>query len=594
MTINYRIFNWLLLVCLIQALSACSVVSPPKNVLAEISDADLTQSSLRPSVIEVGQGNPAVLYVNKAGRVAIKIGEETKIIDSTARVKVGASYTKLYKHGDGLQALWWSHSDGKNIYMTTSDDRGKSFTPVQTATSDNGVLLPFTLLPGSNPGVLGMVYTDERTPGYEVYANRSTDGGRTWNQVDMRLDTPPSGGRSSSAQEPIALKLSSGWAVVWSDTFHQDGKAVYRLLGTVSKDDGISWAEPKVIYTTDRFISSLVGSAENDTIVVAGDVLGRGVLAVVSNDAGAQWQTVGVAPGTEKTENSGLRVLQRNGFANLVWMKSADNAKIQIMHARLDTKTAAWMGEGAKRLDVKVYDNTKSMFPEIVAVDGGRLVSAWSDYREIVPNVYLSVSNDDGKTWQPATPMMDLAKEWPAGFARVLPWSNGIAIAQAQRDAFKFGNERFVVKHVTFEEMISAARQASVGARELVGESKVEGLRQRLDEFWSARTGANFDKTYGMFDPAYRALNSKEAYLESLGPITYLSYAIGDISVKGNEAKVKVTTKYEIKPTVLPSLSKPFQVAPTDVTAEITWVWIVDDWYQVYSSVLLNDQPLGY
>jgi hypothetical protein len=337
-----------------------------------------------------------------------------------------------------------------------------------------------------------------------------------------------------------------------------------------------------------------VGSAEDDAVVVAGDVLGRGILAVVSNDAGAQWQTVGVAPGTEKTENSGLRVVQRNGFTNFTWMKSADNAKIQIMHARLDTKTATWMGEGAKRLDTKVYDNTKSMFPEIVAVDGGRLVAAWSDYREIVPNVYLSVSNDDGKTWQPATPMMDLTKEWPAGFVRVLSWSNGIAIAQAQRDAFKFGSERFVVKHFSFEEMAALTKPTGAGTGELVGESKVERLRQRLNEFWGARIAANFDKTYGMFDPAYRALNSKEAFRESLGPLTYLSYSLGDISVKGNEAKVKVTTKYEIKPTVLPNLSKPFQVAPTDVTAEITWVWIVDDWYQVYSSVVLNDQPLGY
>lgn len=595
MTSNYRFFNWLLMICLVQALSACASVSPPsKNVLAEVTDADLSAVNLIPSVIEVEQGNPAVLYVNKAGRVALKIGDETKLIDGTARVKDGASYLKLAKHNAALQALWWSHSDNKDIYMTTSDDRGKSFTAVHSPTSDHGVLVPFTLLRGTKTSAMGLVYQDERTPGYEVYFNRSLDGGRTWSQTDKRLDTPPAGGRSSSAQEPIALQLKSGWVVAWSDTYQQDGKAEYRVLATVSRDDGISWREPSVIYVTDRFISSLAGSAENDTAVIAGDVLGRGISAVVSTDAGTQWKTAGIVTGVEKVENSGLQVALRNGFANFTWMKTADKAKTQIMHARLATETAQWLDDGAKRLDVKLYDNTKSMVPAIVAVEGGPLVAEWSDYREIVPNIYLSVSDDEGKTWQSPTPMMDLAKDWPAGWPRVLPWADSIAIAQAQRDAFKFGSERFVVKRVSFDELKDRAQQDGVRARELAGESEVGRLRQRVNELWRARIEADVDKIYSAFDPVYRALTSNEAFRVTLGPLTYLSYSIGDISVKGNEAKVTATTKYEIKPTLMPNMLKPLQLAPTDATAQTTWVWIVNDWYQVYSSEVTNSQPLEY
>lgn len=592
----YRFFNGLLIVGTIQLLSACAVTPATKNALVEVRDADLTSSNRRPSVVEVEPGKPAVLYVNKAGRVAVKLGDETKLIDVTARVKEGASYAQLNKYGtSGLQALWWSHSDGKNIYMTTSTDGGKSFTPVDSPNSDHGVLVPFTLLPGSTPSVFGVVYTDERLPGYQVYANRSTDGGRTWSEADKRLDTPPTGGRSSSAQDPVALKTANGsWVVVWADTSQEDGKAAYRLMSTVSKDDGISWAEPKVVFVTDRFISTLVGSVENNTLVVAADVLGRGIVAIISQDAGAQWTSAGVAPGADKVENSGLRMAQKNGVVNFVWMKGAEGAKTQVMRARVDAKTATWLDGGAKRMDVKVHDTTKSMSPEVVAVDGGTLVSVWTDYREIVPNLYHSVSTDEGKTWQPNTPILNLAKEWPAGWSHVMPWTNGIAIAQAERDAFKFGTERFVVKQITVEALKAGSTRTSDLALEIAGESKGDRLRQRVEDLWRARIESNADKAYDVFDPVYRALNTKEAYKDSVGPLSYLEFSIGDISIKGNEAKVNVTTKYEVKPIQLPNLSAPFKLAPTDVTADTKWVWIVNDWFQVYSSIVLKEQPLDY
>ena len=594
MTAKFRYFNWILGVCAIQVLCACAAVAPSGRMLANVADADITAANRRPTFVEVEQGKPAVLYINKAGRVAMQLGSESKIIDTTARVKAGASYPQLYRNSAGLHALWWSHADGKNIYMTTSLDKGQNFAPVQMPNADHGVLLPYTLLPGATSGVLGLVYSDERSPGYQVYANRSINGGLSWGEVDTRLDTPPTGGRSSSAQDPIALKLSSSWVVAWSDTHHEEGKTVYRLVSTVSRNDGLSWEQPKVIYTADRSISSLVGSVENDKAVIAAHVYGRGLVAAVSQDAGTQWQTIGIAPGTSNSDISGLRGVQKNDFANFTWMHKVENEKTRIMHARLDVTKGAWLDGGATRVDVKVHDNTKSMTPDIVALDGKRLVAAWSDYREIVPNIYLSVSEDDGKTWKPSIPIMDLAKEWPAGWPRISPWENGVAIAQGVRDAFKFGDERFVVKHWSFEALNTSETPAKDGAREVMGETKLARLRQRVDEFWGARVASNADKSYGIFDHVYRAINSKEAHRSSMGPISYISYSVGDVSVKGNEAKVHVSTKYEIKPTVVPMMAEPLQVAPTEVPTEMTWVWVIDDWFVVYSSEVMKDQPLQY
>jgi hypothetical protein len=594
MTLTYRYFKWFVIGCAIQILCACAAVSPSGRVLATINDADLAASNRRPTVIEVEPGKPAVLYITKAGRVAMQRGVDTKLIDTTARVKEGASYPKLYKNSAGLHALWWSHADEKNIYMTTSKDNGQSFSPVQMPNVDHGVLLPYTLLPGTTPGVLGLVYSDERSPGYQVYANRSTDGGLSWGAVDTRLDTPPVAGRSSSAQDPVALKLTNGWVVVWSDTHHEDGKAVYRLMSTVSRNDGLTWAAPTVIYVADRSISSLAGSVEKDKVVVAASVYGRGLFASVSLDAGTQWKAVGLAPGTEKVEVSGLRAAQKNDIANYTWMQSAENEKTRIVHARVDVTTASWLDGGARRLDVKVHDNTMSMSPAIVTLEGNRLAVAWIDYREIVPNVRLSVSEDDGKIWKPSIPIMDLAKNWPAGWPSIYSWEDGLAIAQAERDAFNFGDERFVVKHWSNAALSAGLTEAKGGVAELMGESKVARLRKRVDNFWSARVTANTDGTYGIYDHVYRALNSKEAHRSSMGPLTYINYSIGDVSVKGNEAKVGVTFKYEIKSILMPGMPKPVEVAPTEVTTNLTWGWVVNDWYLVYSSEIMKDQPLQY
>ena len=67
-----------------------------------------------------------------------------------------------------------------------------------------------------------------------------------------------------------------------------------------------------------------------------------------------------------------------------------------------------------------------------------------------------------------------------------------------------------------------------------------------------------------------------------MGVITYLGFSIEGLSVNGNEASAKMKIRYEVKPT--PMLNgRLIKVAPVDVEATNTWVWVGNDWYLVYS-----------
>jgi hypothetical protein len=81
-----------------------------------------------------------------------------------------------------------------------------------------------------------------------------------------------------------------------------------------------------------------------------------------------------------------------------------------------------------------------------------------------------------------------------------------------------------------------------------------------------------------MFDFAFKAARPKSNYLESVGVITYHGFQTEGVDIQGNEAKVKMKIKYEMKPTMLPT-GREVKVLPVEVEVTNTWVWVGDDWY---------------
>jgi hypothetical protein len=562
-------------------LGGCAVIRPESStmLLAQVDDIATGASQTRPAVIEY-DGKPAMLYSTKDGRVAFQIGEKRQLLDETARVKHGGSFFQLHRHAQNLDALWWSHEDGKNLYFTSSTDGGERFTPVGMVNDEHGILTPYSLTWGPQ-GIVGITYLDERQPNYQVYFNRSTDYGRTWARPDQRLDSPPDEGQASYVHEPQSVATGTAWVSAWTDIVHGTMKPIYCIISRRSEDAGLNWTPPEVLYSSDRQISSLVVRAQGNSIVIAADEYERGIFALTSQDEGRNWRAAGLLAGSSHASNSGIDMALAAGRAHLVWMQDRKDEKTRIMRASLDIAQSKWL-DAVQRLDLKAHENTRSLSPVVLATTQGPLIAAWVDYRDIRPNIYLSASYDQGQAWSAPQALLEPGK-LSAGWPRLIPWRDQAAIAYEIYPTDRVMDGKFVVR-------LLPAGNGAKGLPGLPGQSQISEderkarLEQRVKSLWETRVAGNYEPTYDMFDFAYKAAIPKKNYLDTVGVITFLSFSVDDISIKGNEASVKMKIKYEVKPTMLPIAGgKTITVAPVEVDATNTWVWVDNDWYMVFA-----------
>nr|WP_315488464.1 sialidase family protein [uncultured Rhodoferax sp.] len=554
------------------------ISSKSNYMLAQVDDISTGASQTIPAVMEVN-GKPVMLYSNKSGRVVLQNGERQQLMEATARVKQGGSYFQLNKQGQNLQALWWSHQDGKNVYMASSTDSGQTFAAVSMVNDENGVLPPFSLAHAED-GVLGAIYHDERLLNYQAYFNRSTDYGRTWARPDQRLDTPPSGGRSSNAHEPKLVQVGKVWLSAWTEIVQIDGKNAYQIVSRRSEDTGKSWSAPKILYQASHQISSLVARVQDGHIVLAADELNSGVFALTSGDQGRSWTGPGILQGTDGVNNSGIDMVVSDGRVHLVWMRDRTDEKTRIMRGSFDIGQNKWLS-AAQRLDPKPYELTRSVSPVILANSTGQLIAAWTDFRDIRSNIYLSTSKDRGQTWASAKPLL-VPGEVAAGWPKLIPWQDDVAIAYETYPTDVATNGKFHVRQLP----ATPDGNTLLGIAETV-ELSESTRRARLDArvklLWENRVASTYEPIYDLFDFAYKAATPKKNYLDNVGVITYLAYKVDTVTVEGNIATVNMKLKYEVKPTTNPFTGKQITVPAVDVETPTKWVWVANDWYLVYT-----------
>jgi hypothetical protein len=566
------------------SLAGCSSLDTGLNAdsrLVQVDDILTGAPQTLPAVMELN-GKPALLYASKDNRITFQYGDQRQKLDATAPVTGGTTY-QLHAADEKLLAMWWSHQDGKNLYASLSGDQGKSFASTGIVNISNGVLPFYSVLRGPHD-TLGVTYLDEREPGYVAFFNRSTDFGSTWGRPDQRLDATPATQRNS-VQEPQAVQSGSAWIATWSDVERTADGIGYRIVIRRSEDAGQHWSDPVFIYRPQKFVSSLTMRALGDTIVIAGDELSRGVFALTSTDQGRSWKASGFVsgsdfkPGQDGTSNSGVDLALTEGRAHVVWMQDRAPKKTIVMRAALDTAQGTWLTE-AQRLDPKEYEVTRSMVPTIMASKRGTIWTAWIDYRDIRPNVYLSYSLDAGATWSGPKSLLK-AGEISAGFPRFYRWGDDVALGYEMYPTDRQTDGSFVLKKLTVREDGQSV-PALFEASNMTDAERKAKLVQRVEALWKARIAGDYDFAYEVFDFAYRAAIPKRNYVENVGAITYQSYSVEDVTVTGPEATVKMKAKYEMKPTYLPS-GKPIKLDPIEVELANTWVWVGNDWYLVYS-----------
>lgn len=350
---------------------------------------------------------------------AQSFSDEHRVNDDTAGVRQGSPYIQVGRDGR-VYVLWIDFRSGRGeIAMSTSDDRGATFSPSR-------ILLPGrTALGGMQRGAqfvvdrsggLHMVWQERNALGKvsAMYA-RSLDGGATFSTP---IFTGADSGRYNQDFPSIAIDSSDNVSIAWVDDRDVElGASTYtQIYYTRSSDRGATFGTPVL---ASRMPGGVGGSCEccNTALATAGDgavfIAFRGnienrrdVHVARSRDGGASFEVfqaasqswlIGACPMT----GSSIAV-DRNGTAHVVWRDSrqAASGREIVYYATLG------LDDSACSADLAISDSPKrTNFPSIGVTTEGHLVAAWQDTRADANDIQVTSSRDGGNTFAPSRPI---------------------------------------------------------------------------------------------------------------------------------------------------------------------------------------------
>lgn len=263
-------------------------------------------------------------------------------------------------------------------------------------------------------GHISLVWAEERDGrSQDIFFNRSTDQGKTWQKEDRWLDQDkPAGSRSSAPQMHNDGK--GHVYVVWR-TKHQDGKK--DILFTASKDFGATFGPKRKLNRGDgAFAPEISADGKGHVYVVwpderaEGTVGGEGkkkrashhIYFTRSDDHGESWpdQEIKLNGGPEDPSKPVMRGWPQirsddQGHVSVAWFDNRDGWGTIYFRASGDFGKT-WQEE--RRLKEETKGDILGPI-QMAGDDQGHLYVAWADNREGEYDIYLVASADFGRTW---------------------------------------------------------------------------------------------------------------------------------------------------------------------------------------------------
>jgi hypothetical protein len=305
---------------------------------------------------------------------------------------------------------------GANVYVVWTDNRHGSGDIFFTRSTDGGVtwldeelrlnVTPAGTAAAADPKLwcegttVCVVWSDQRNGNGDVFFRRSADAGETWSsEVRMDRDLP---GVSDSIH-PVITGEGPLLFVAWRDT--REGAT--SILFNRSLDAGVVWLPAEV-----RVSDDLGGTPHSPRIDCVGENVqvvwvepaASGPTAHVrfdrSQNAGASWLTSDVtldAPGGAAI-TSPPRLLAEGSNVHVVWCDGR-SGKGDVYFTRSTDGGVTWLSTN-RRLDSDTAGSGLSRDPSL-AVDGSDVYVVWSDERGGVgrTDIHLNRSTDGGSTW---------------------------------------------------------------------------------------------------------------------------------------------------------------------------------------------------
>lgn len=241
----------------------------------------------------------------------------------------------------------------------------------------------------------------------------------------------------------------------------------------------------------------------------------------------------------------------------------------------------------------------------------------WEDWRNIRSQLIASFSHDLGATWE----ISNLPLPQPTGVNRGLPDAfpslyvkddvYHVITQQAVDDGFgaynlidlsfahadlvelqdKKSNDDLKEKAQVSQApaSISSVDPQVQGVGEAIVEpvlavdQREEALHTRATRYWQAMVEKDFNTSYAMHDPFFRARVSQHSYLTLMGRISYRNPVVEAIEIEDAYARVTVRFTASIPPFRARTgeiISRPDK----EILLTEVWLWLDGDWYREYYS----------
>ncbi len=543
----------------------------------------------------------ATVYKKKNQLVFKKDGLSEKVISE----QIASNHYWLVTAGNYVYVFWWekfanqvkgeekSSLTGKVIYVRASQDGGKTFGKRKVITTAGGVL-PKLRFTADADGHIVLVYLDERRGGFNIYANASQDGGKTWKDQDLKLDHDSEEEMKSGHHTAVSPNIAqSGNEVVASwqqlDVDAKD-KQILRLYSRVSHDFGKTWEKEELVDETDKTMSySLQMYADKGRVFLIAGMQKNGIV-LFTKRTNQPWKKIeGVLPDSnEGNGGSHYRFTSDDKYlyVTYVHVEKVEGSKVfwHTKLARFDKAANRWVGDSFRFDSRGMGVASKGGYQDITLLDDGTVVVVWEDFRRILPLIAMNYSLDQGKTWLNIPLVLsrqDIVNNSMKPFIRKTGkqfkvfYNNNIFPEQAKPEV--------KTMYVTLNSPKSA--EFSKKTWELKGLPSDKELKQRLKERFNvlkdARLNKKWKQAWPIQDPLYRNLYKKGMWLRTRDRLIFRKMDLSSVKLDNPYGYTLGQMVYDLNPDFIDADPKDPKFKDQKKNFVLKWGWFVDDWYLI-------------
>jgi hypothetical protein len=311
--------------------------STPVNISNDAAD------SLSPQLAVDSGGNISVVWESDSTPFGVLYSHSTNGGTSFSQpvdlaTNTGGSFgAQIGVGADGSINVVWEDdsSSGANISFSRSTDKGASFSPPQTLSTNLGNSTEAQMVLDAS-GNIDVVWADSTSGKFDIFLSRSTDQGASFSSPKNLSNGP-----ANSLHAQIGVDATGGVYVVWQENVAADfnNKDVFFAR---SSDSGANFMAP-------TNISNNLGNSTNAWIAV--DATGAinlswedttpgfaNIFFARSQDAGATFLTQNLSSDSGSSSDAQIAA-DKNGDLNVVWTDNAPGVN-QILFSRFTNPQA--------------------------------------------------------------------------------------------------------------------------------------------------------------------------------------------------------------------------------------------------------------